>query len=218
MPRIKQKALSGSTKAKPELATARQTFKEHLVADATKNKTLLKTWLQHPDTGEAGTRADGNCVNRAKGLSQILGGSATVYDPSVDTKIDPFAAKWGKIDKLLEQKKVVPITGQATFVGGEKSTFTQKNSHHVVILVAKGHDSEGDFYVVFDPDINATEASQEAWTDALAGRKLANLSVPDQEALISTMLFDETGAGFGPLFRKYYIETKEPFPKTERFG
>ena len=196
-----QKPLEGNEITTPALAEIRGLFEKKIPTNPD-----IQFWLQVPKVGEE--KSDSGCYKRAVGLEATLkpdGANSTGPKDFTKKFPTPLADQWIGVDKLLEAKRPVIITALDTFIGGEKSAFRGGTSQHVMLFLAKGTEAGREFYVGYDPDFSATDATQAAWQNARSG---------NAESIISTMVFGTEGKVLGPLFRKYYIIDKTVFFPT----
>lgn len=192
--------------------------------DATEGSTGLKRlacWLQMPVDSTFGKMMDSNCQARAKEVGALLSpGTGGLFTPAdLGSVLSPSAA-WNGIDAALKAERAVYVNGPADHVGGARSKFT--SGFHVIVFLAVGEDSdESVYYLGLDPDVSATEESRAAWKALVAGEpetKPEEFTAAKSLGVVKSMILGDEEGGFGPLVRKYYVNTTAKFPKIKRFG
>ncbi|RAJ45522.1 hypothetical protein K353_01020 [Kitasatospora sp. SolWspMP-SS2h] len=188
----------------------------------------VKFWLQLPKASMFHSgMVDADCDPRSKGVGSALSAPAARYDSADLSAPGDVAAKWAGISSALHGDRAVTLKGPTDHVGGEKSLFKQDNGSgfHVIVLLATGNDSGPGgrpFFLVFDPDVSATDAARRAWvtkkTNGDTVAKVSALTEAEAIAQIKLMLLGAQGDVFGPLIRKYYFDTAAGFPAILRVG
>jgi hypothetical protein len=187
--------------------------------DATAGPVLdrLKFWLQMPADSMFMAMLDNDCQVRAKGVGGRLS-SAGMYEPSDLSVALTIQDKWAAVDAAVQAGRAVYVNGAATHVGGNRSKF--QAGFHVIVFLAVGQDPTGRrFYLGFDPDVSATAESRRKWQPLVLGDTLAKVRLFDDAKsiqVIKAMILGDGPDGFGPLVRKYYVETDKPFPRVIR--
>jgi hypothetical protein len=193
-----------------------------LAVDATQGSALdrLKTWLQMPS--EPGF-TDPTCLIRAADVGARLSSDGQPYEPTSLASSIGLPRKWGTIDAWLQTGKAVKIHGSTGHVGGSRSRFLDVKDNtgfHVIVFLAKGTaaaDGRG-FYLGFDPDITATDETRAKWVELVpANTSFQSINDPAPSvAIIKAMILGDAQTGFGPLIRKYYVDTSVAFPAIKR--
>lgn len=219
---IGQKPVHIGDKAAPTIVDISK--KITAAVDATEGSVFkrLETWLQMPTDSTFTTSIDKNCRGRADDTGARLSSDGKVYKPtSLAATLDPKGT-WKAIDTKLAAGHAVVIEGASSHVCGDNSYFIDKEKglgFHVIIFLAVGADSDGSsFYLGFDPDVSATEESRKKWNELVpASTKIKDLDSADQGTkIIKAMLLGDSTHGFGPLIRKYYVDTTKKFPPIPR--
>lgn len=212
---IEQKPVQVGDKTAPaSISDIRQRIT--LAVEATEGTALarLKVWLQMPaDT----TVGDNDCKVRAEDVGTRLStdGKKAYLESSLSVALN-LKQRWEAIDKKLTAGQAVAINGAANYVGGDKSNF--KLGFHVIVFLAVGTDADGGrFYLGFDPDISATEASRAKWKELVpVSTSIAGITDTAKSVqIIKAMILGDSTSGFGPLVRKYYVDTTKAFPKPK---
>lgn len=186
-------------------------------------------WLQLPTSTMFTGMLDRLCEARGKrvGTALSLPGAGGLYDPADLSAAGDITAKWTAISERLHAGRAVTVKGPTDHVGGLKSLFIQSNGagFHVIVLLATGSDSGPGgrpFFLAFDPDVSAATEVRQAWTSKKTiGDTVTKVSVlnhTDAIAQIKLMLLGNDPNSFGPLIRKYYVDTAVPFPAISRAG
>lgn len=220
---IEQKSVQSGDKTAP--LTILEMRKK--IADAVEATTgtafkRLETWLQMPTDSTFKVAMDKNCKGRADDAGGRLSSDGKVYKPtSLLATIDPKGT-WKAIDTKLAAGQAATIEGASSHVCGDKSYFVNKEKDmgfHVIVFLSGGVDSDGGaFYLGFDPDVSGTEASRTKWNELVsASTKVKELEDTDESTkIIKAMLLGGSADGFGPLVRKYYVDTTKKFPPIPR--
>ncbi|MFF2196377.1 hypothetical protein, partial [Streptomyces sp. NPDC058157] len=135
--------------------------------------------------------------------------------------------KWTAIGDRLHADRAVTVKGPTDHVGGPRSLFIQPDGSgfHVIVLLATGNDGGlggRPFFLALDPDVSATTEARQTWTtkktigDTVA--KASTLTEAEAIAHIKLMLLGNDPNTFGPLIRKYYVDTAARFPAISRGG
>ncbi|MER5966550.1 hypothetical protein [Streptomyces sp. NPDC002057] len=186
-------------------------------------------WLQLPTATTFTGMLDKLCEARGKRVGTALSspGAGGLYDPADLSAAGDITAKWTAISERLHADRAVTVKGPTDHVGGSKSLFIQSNGagFHVIVLLATGNDGGPGgrpFFLAFDPDVSAATEARQTWTtkrtvgDTVA--KVSALTHADAIAHIKLMLLGNDPNGFGPLIRKYYVDTAAGFPAISRAG
>jgi hypothetical protein len=181
----------------------------------------LAIWLQMPTDSTFKVAIDRDCKVRADDVGDRLSSGGKAYKPASLAAVPDAKATWKSIDARLAAGQAVAIEGASSHVGGDKSYFVNKEKvgFHVIVFLATGADSDGaSFYLGFDPDISATEESRTKWNELVsASTKIKELSDTDESTkILKAMLLGGSTDGFGPLIRKYYVDTTKKFPAIPR--
>ncbi|MBM9624732.1 hypothetical protein [Streptomyces zhihengii] len=186
-------------------------------------------WLQLPtDTTVAGM-LDKLCEARGKRVGTALSSAAAggLYDPADLSAAVDITDKWAGIGERLHADRAVTVKGPTGHVGGPRSLFIQANGagFHVIVLLATGNDGGPGgrpFFLAFDPDVSAVTEARQTWTTRRTigdtVKKVSALSEADAIAHIKLMLLGNDPNRFGPLLRKYYVDTAAAFPAISRAG
>ncbi|MFJ7209633.1 hypothetical protein ACIQWR_39640 [Streptomyces sp. NPDC098789] len=179
----------------------------------------LRCWLQMPVDSAFGKMMDSNCQGRAKEVGALLSpGKDGLFTPGDLGSVLSASAAWAGIDTALKSERAVYVNGPADHVGGAKSKFT--TGFHVIVFLAVGKDAdERVYYLGLDPDVSATPESRAAWKALVAGEsetKPEDFTAVKSLGVVTSMILGEE-SGFGPLVRKYYVDTTAKFPKIKRF-
>ncbi|OIW22899.1 hypothetical protein CONLIGDRAFT_143839 [Coniochaeta ligniaria NRRL 30616] len=218
---IEQKQLKGDEVTKPKLAELRALFEKRLPQGKDTTSKDLEEWLQCPNYG-------GDCEQRATALAWKLLPEGSKVKPkapdfTTDPKFAPLSGKWDSVKASLDTNAPVIVKGLDTFLGGDQSSFNSGTSHHVVLFLAYGKEDGvggGEYFVGFDPDVNATAATWAAW-EGLGGPAKGpppGLDAAKLNKFISDMVVATSGQVLGTLFRKYYVDKSKVFPKIDRFA
>ena len=181
----------------------------------------LKTWLQMPTDSTFKAALDKDCKVRAVDVGNRLSTGGKAYNPgSLAAMINPKTT-WASIDAKLAGGVAVVIEGSSGHVCGDRSYFPNVagTGFHVLVFLAAGDDSDGrHFYLGFDPDVSATEASRKKWDDVVPeGTKIKEVTdTAESTKIIKAMLLGDSTHAFGPLIRKYYVDTTKKFPPILR--
>ncbi|WP_221350108.1 hypothetical protein [Streptomyces beigongshangae] len=192
--------------------------------DATDGPVLdrLRFWLQMPADPTFGKMMDNDCQGRAQRVGTALSpGEEGPYKPS-DLSV-PFqvGGKWTAIDKAVKADRAVIISGSTGHVGGSASQFNNERNtgFHVIVFLAVGQEQPSGrrYYLGFDPDVSATAESRAEWRLLVpgdTGTKTQEFDDAKSVQVVKAMILGDSQDGFGPLVRKYYIETDKAFPKV----
>jgi hypothetical protein len=218
---IEQKRVEIGAATAPTLLAISKKITE--AVDGTKGSAFerLKTWLQMPTDSAFKLALDKDCKVRAVDVGNRLSTGGKVYQPSSLSSVLNPKTTWTGIDAKLASGVAVTIEGASSHVCGNKSYFPNKDNtgFHVLLFLAAGDDSDGKhFYLGFDPDVSATEASRTTWNEVVsAGTNVKEITDTDQAtAIIKAMLLSDSTHAFGPLIRKYYVDTAKKFPPIVR--
>jgi hypothetical protein len=181
----------------------------------------LKTWLQMPTDSTFKGALDKDCKVRAAEVGNKLSTGGKAYQPGSLSAMPNAKATWASIDKKLATGVAVTVEGASSHVCGDKSYFPNEHNtgFHVIVFLAAGDDSDGKhFYLGFDPDVSATEASRTKWNEVVsASTNIKEVTDTEQStAIIKAMLLGDSTHAFGPLIRKYYVDIDKKFPPIVR--
>ncbi|MFE2527223.1 hypothetical protein ACFXEL_23575 [Streptomyces sp. NPDC059382] len=219
---IEQAYVQAGDKPTPALKDIRDRIAK--AVDATEGSTGLKRlacWLQMPVDSAFGKMMDSNCQGRAKEVGALLSpGKDGLFTPADLGSVLSASAAWAGIDTALKSERAVYVNGPAEHVGGVKSKFT--SGFHVIVFLAVGKDADDRiYYLGLDPDVSATAESRVVWTALVAGEtetKPEEFTAAKSLGVVKSMILGDEEGGFGPLVRKYYVNTTAKFPKINRFG
>lgn len=183
----------------------------------------LKCWLQMPADSTFAKMLDSDCQVRARRVGGLLSpGAGGLYEPSDLSVAIGVPAKWTAVDKAVKADRAVYVNGSTGHVGGAQSKFNNERNagFHVIVFLAVGQETEGrGYYLGFDPDVSATKESQAAWKALVAGdpeTKPQDFTAAKSLEVVKSMILGSADGGFGPLIRKYYVDTAKAFPKIIR--
>ncbi|MFI8266283.1 MULTISPECIES: hypothetical protein [unclassified Streptomyces] len=216
---IKQAYVQADDKPTPALGDVRDRIATKVAA--TEGSTGLKRlacWLQMPVDSTFKKMMDADCKERAKSVGTLLSGEGGLFTPADLGSVISAPAAWAGIDKALKAGSAVYVNGPADHVGGAQSQFT--TGFHVIVFLAVGKDADGSvYYLGLDPDVSATTESREAWKTLVKGEpetKPEEFTAPKSLGVVTSMILGEGDTGFGPLVRKYYVDTTAKFPRIKR--
>lgn len=186
-------------------------------------------WLQLSTTTMFTGMLDKLCEVRGKRVGTALSspGAGGLYEPADLSAAGDITTKWTAISDRLHADRAVTVKGPTGHVGGPRSLFIQSNGagFHVIVLLATGNDGGPGgrpFFLVFDPDVSATSEARLTWTTKKTNgdtvTKVSALTDPDALAQTKLMLLGNDPNSFGPLIRKYYVDTAVAFPAISRAG
>lgn len=180
----------------------------------------LNCWLQMPTDSTFAGMSDSDCQVRAERVGGLLSrGAERLYKPSSLSVPINLPGKWAAIDEALRDERAVYVNGSPGHVGGAQSKFNNEHNigFHVILFLAVGREAEGrGYYLGFDPDVSATTESRAAWKELVAGdteTKPQDFTAVRSLEIIKLMILGSAEGGFGPLVRKYYVDTTRTFPK-----
>ncbi|MDQ1033978.1 hypothetical protein QFZ75_000394 [Streptomyces sp. V3I8] len=220
---IEQAYVQVGDQATPTIQAIRARISQ--AVDATDGPVLarLKCWLQMPADSTFTKMMDNDCQVRAQEvgarLSPGAGGLYKSSDLSVPLQIE---GKWVAVDKAVKAERAVIINGSTGHVGGSQSQFNNERNtgFHVIVFLAVGQELSGRrYHLGFDPDVSATTESRAKWHSLVAGDTEAKAQEFDDARsiqVLKAMILGDSQDGFGPLVRKYYVETDKAFPKINR--
>ncbi|MFE5766929.1 hypothetical protein ACFQ7O_00950 [Streptomyces sp. NPDC056485] len=219
---IEQAYVQADDKPTPSLKEIRDRIAK--AVDATEGSTGFKrlaSWLQMPVDSAFGKMMDSNCQARAKAVGALLSpGKDGLFTPADLGSVLSAQAAWTGIDTALKAERAVYVNGPAEHVGGAKSKFT--TGFHVIVFLAVGKEADDRvYYLGLDPDVSATAESRAAWKALVAGEpetKPEEFTAAKSLEVVKSMILGDKEGGFGPLVRKYYVDTTAKFPKINRFG
>jgi len=212
---IEQKPVQTDDQTTPSIKDVRERIEQAVEAVSGSASTHLTKWLQVPTDSSFKRAVDSDCRVRARAVGALLSPDGKPYNPtSLSSSIAP-KKNWEAIDKQLKSGYAVIVEGTPSHVCGEKSYFIIEGGigFHVLVFLAVGIDSkERCFYLGFDPDVSATEDARARWTK-IAPASVKTIDDTDQSTkIIKVMLLGESPDVFGPLIRKYYVDTSKLFP------
>ncbi|MFD5898971.1 hypothetical protein [Streptomyces sp. NPDC060366] len=190
--------------------------------DATTGPALdrLKFWLQMPTDSMFMGMLDNDCQVRAQRVGALLSPGARGLYESSDLSVPlEIAGKWAAVDEAVKADRAVIINGSTGHVGGSESKFNNKRNtgFHVIVFLAVGQEPSGRrYYLGFDPDVSATAESRAKWKPLVLGGTEARAQKFDEAKslqVVKAMILGDSQDGFGPLVRKYYVETDKAFPR-----
>lgn len=193
--------------------------------DATPGPALdrLKFWLQMPTDSMFVGMMDNDCQVRARRVGALLSpGAGGLYEPSDLSVPLTTESKWAAVGEAVKADRAVFINGSAGHVGGSESKFNNKHNtgFHVIVFLAVGQEpSARPYYLGFDPDVSATVESRAKWKPlVVGGTETAARKFDDAKSVqvLKAMVLGDSQDGFGPLVRKYYVDTDKAFPKIAR--
>ena len=191
--------------------------------DATKGSAFerLKFWLQMPTDSTFKAALDKDCKVRAGDVGKALSTGGTPYLPAALSAMSDPKTTWKGFDAKLATGVTVTIEGASSHVCGDKSYFPNKDNtgFHVIVFLAAGADSDGShFYLGFDPDVSATEASRAKWNEVVStSTKIKEVTDTEESTkIIKAVLLGDSTHAFGPLIRKYYVDIDKKFPQIKR--
>lgn len=220
---IEQAYVQADDKTAPTLKEIRDRIST--AVDATEGTALerLKCWLQMPVDSTFAKMVDSDCQVRAKRVGGLLSpGAGGLYDPSDLSVGIGVPAKWTAIDKAVKAERAVYVNGSTGHVGGAQSKFNNERNagFHVIVFLAVGKESDGrGYYLGLDPDVSATTEARAAWKALVAGdteTKPQDFTAAKSLEVVKSMILGSAEGGFGPLVRKYYVDTSKAFPKIIR--
>ncbi|MFJ2646180.1 hypothetical protein ACIO1C_05550 [Streptomyces sp. NPDC087420] len=179
----------------------------------------LQWWLQMPADSTFGKMLDNDCQVRARRVGVLLSpGEKGLYEPAGLALAMNVPGKWKTIDGALEADRAVYLNGSTGHVGGTLSKFGNPENigFHVIVFLAVGKETGGrGYYLGFDPDVSATTESRAAWKALVTGdteTKPQDFSAEKSLEVVKSMILGSAESGFGPLVRKYYVDTAKAFP------
>ncbi|MFJ3902803.1 hypothetical protein [Streptomyces sp. NPDC090025] len=217
---IEQAYVQADDKPTPTLKDIRDRISK--AVDATKDDEgidRLKCWLQMPVDASFKKMIDSKCQDRATRVGGLLSpGKSGLFTPADLGSVLVPATAWAGIDDALKAERAVYVNGPAGHVGGGQSNF--KVGFHVIVFLAVGKDTDDRvYYLGLDPDTSATTESRKAWEALVAGKpetKPEEFTAVKSLGVIKSMILGDAGTGFGPLVRKYYVDTTVKFPRITR--
>ncbi|MEV7395100.1 MULTISPECIES: hypothetical protein [unclassified Streptomyces] len=221
---IEQAYVQAGNQTTPTVKDIRERISE--AVDATTGTALerLKCWLQMPTDSTFARMLDKDCQVRARSVGGLLSpGAGGLYEPSdLSVAIGAIPARWTAIDTAVKAERAVYVNGSTGHVGGAQSKFNNERNtgFHVIVFLAVGQETDGrGYYLGFDPDVSATTESQAAWRALVVGdteTKPEDFTAVKSLEDIKAMILGSAEGGFGPLVRKYYVDTTKAFPKIIR--
>ncbi|MEU3464547.1 hypothetical protein ABZ721_31930 [Streptomyces sp. NPDC006733] len=220
---IEQAYVQASDETTPAIKALRDLITQAVEATEGTAFAPLTFWLQMPASPEFKKMMDNDCQVRASRVASALsletGGSYLPADLSVALGVP---AKWAALDKAVSAGRVAIINGSTSHVGGSASKFNNERNtgFHVIVFLAVGKESTGRrFYLGFDPDVSSTAESQAKWKLLVTGDTAETAKTFDgkqSKQVVKAMILGDSETGFGPLVRKYYVDTDKAFPKIIR--
>lgn len=213
---IEQAAVQEGDQTSPPIREIKQRIERAVERVSNSASEHLITWLQMPEDPSFGRMIKGDCEKRAKDLSgRLCGEGLGSYQPSSLMQRSGIPERWSAIDRALEAGRAAPIKGASFYVCGRRSNFTRTNDigYHVIVFLGVGTDSDKrKFYLGLDPDTGATDEARAKWQE-LAPADLSTITETAQSTrIIKEMILGEPPHVFGPLIRKYYVDTNKAFP------
>lgn len=222
---IEQANVEAADQTTPTIQVIRDRISQAVDATAGTALESLKFWLQMPADSMFTAMLDKDCQPRARRVAAPLSleaGGLGLYQPSDLSVQLGVADRWTAIDGALTANRAVIINGSTEHVGGPKSKFNSagKAGFHVIVFLAVGEEPSGRrYYLGFDPDVSATADSQAKWKPLVVGgtvTRAEKFTVERGKQIIKAMILGDSADGFGPLVRKYYVETDKAFPQIVR--
>lgn len=180
----------------------------------------LKFWLQMPTDSMFQGMMDNDCQVRAQRVGASLSpGTVGLYEPSALSVLSGIEGKWAAVDEAVKAGRAAIINGSTGHVGGSESRFKNADDtgFHVIVFLAVGQEPSGRrYYLGFDPDVSATLESRKKWIPMVVGAtatKVQAFGNAKSIEVIKAMILGDSPDGFGPLARKYYVETDKALPK-----
>ncbi|WP_327257162.1 hypothetical protein [Streptomyces sp. NBC_01244] len=153
---------------------------------------------------------------------------STAVDATTGTALERFKC-WLQMpadstfaNTAVKAERAVYVNGSTGHVGGDQSKFNNERNigFHVIVLLAVGQETGGrGYFLGFDPDVSATTESRAAWKALVAGdteTKPQGFTAAKNLEVIKSMILGSAEGSFGPLVRKYYVDTTKAFPKIIR--
>lgn len=220
---IEQAYVQAGDQTTPTIQALRDRISQAVDASPGTALDRLTYWLQMPTDPEFTRMMDNDCQVRARRVADSLSSGAEGLYQSSDLSVPlKISDKWVAIDKAVMADRAVIINGSTGHVGGSASKFNNERNtgFHVIVFLAVGQDlSNRRFYLGFDPDVSATVESRAMWESLVPGGTEAKaLEFGDAKCIqvVKAMILGDSQHGFGPLVRKYYVETGKAFPKINR--
>ncbi|MBN3929194.1 hypothetical protein IQ279_05985 [Streptomyces verrucosisporus] len=212
---IEQAYVQAVDRTTPTIQDVRDRISQGVDATAGPALDRLRFWLQMPTDSEFRKMMDNDCLVRAKRVGGSLSpGTGKPHIPSSLSSRINIEGKWAAIDEAVKTNHAVVIKGPAEHVGGSESMF--RSSFHVILFLAVGQEHSGRrYYLGFDPDISATVESRAEWGLLIPGdtkEKVREFDDVRSVQVVKAMILGDSQNGFGPLVRKYYVETGKAFP------
>lgn len=220
---IEQAYVQAADQTTPTIQAIRARISQ--AVDATPGPVLdrLKAWLQMPTDSMFMGMMDNDCQVRAQRVGALLSpGAGGLYEPSDLSVPLTIESKWAAVSEAVQADRAVFINGSTGHVGGSESKFNNKlnSGFHVIVFLAVGQEpSERSYYLGFDPDVSATAESRAKWKPLVLGGTEARVGKFDDAKstqVLKAMILGDSQDGFGPLVRKYYVDTHKAFPKIIR--
>jgi hypothetical protein len=224
---IEQAYVQAADQTTPTIQAIRAQISQAVDAAAGPVLDRLKFWLQMPADSMFTGMMDNDCQVRAQRAGALLSpGAGGLYVPSDLSVALKIEGKWAAIDKAVKADRAAIINGSTGHVGGGESMFNNERNtgFHVIIFLAVGQEPSGRrYYLGFDPDVSATAESRAKWNSLVVGETETETETEAQKfddamgiQVIKAMILGDSHDGFGPLVRKYYVETDKAFPKIIR--
>ncbi|MFD5629112.1 MULTISPECIES: hypothetical protein [unclassified Streptomyces] len=183
----------------------------------------LKFWLQMPTDSMFTGMVDNDCKVRAQRVgTRLSSGAGGLYESSDLSVSLGIEGKWAAIEEAVKADRAVIVNGSTGHVGGRESKFNNKlnTGFHVIVFLAVGQELSGRrYYLGFDPDVSATVESRAKWKPLVVGStdvKVKKFDDAKSVEVLKAMILGDAEDGFGPLVRKYYVETDKAFPAIIR--
>jgi hypothetical protein len=224
MPRIEQKYIESGSAMESALTGVRGRFVAKLgsASDCTFDK--LTQWLQA--YVDPGGQLLGKCLVRAEALAPMLtkadqksGWLKTMMKAPAKT----IPQRWEAVEAALNKGQALVIEGRGTEISGDQSKFAKSTGFHAFVLLQVIEDGDGKkWFIGFDPDVSATAETQKLWNNWIRAAfdtkdkdedlgkwndQVKDLKADKLYEILTTMVLGTTTTGFGPLVRRYAIDT-----------
>ncbi|MFK8906407.1 hypothetical protein [Streptomyces sp. YS-3] len=215
---IEQAYVQAADQTTPAVQDIRDRISQAVDATVGSARDRLTCWLQIPIDSMFTKMIDSDCQGRARRVGALLSPETGLHVPSDLSMPFEIEGKWAALEEAVKAGRAVFVNGPAEHVGGSASKFT--TGFHVIVFLAVGQELSGRrYYLGFDPDVSATAESRRMWQPLVLGeteKKVATFDDVKSVRIIKAMILGDAQDGFGPLIRKYYVETDKAFPKISR--
>lgn len=225
MPRIEQDLIEPGSDMERALIEVRGRFVAKLGQPLQCEFEKFKVWLQA--YVEPGGKLLGGCGVRAEALAPLLtkpGQKSGMVAALMKSPLKPaIEQKWESVETCLKRGQALVIRGRGTEVSGEESNFAKFTTFHAFVLlhvIADGEEKK--WFIGFDPDVSATTGTRDLWNSLIRAafetkdvelgkwnEQVKDLDRDKLHEILTTMILGTTPNGFGPLVRRYAIETKK---------